>query len=209
MSTAPTQQVPSAEPVWDVATLFPNQGFWTESDYLDLTDSTNRLVELVNGRLEFLEMPTFDHQLISEFLFLALRDFVTRRQLGRVFYSPLRMRTISGNYREPDLLLLFSETFKRQIDRYTETAELVMEIVSPDEKSRKRDLEEKRAEYAEAGILEYWIVNPQDSQITVLQLVDDKYAEHGAFRPGESATSALLPEFSVSVTDVFAAARKR
>lgn len=41
------QSGPSPEPAWEVATLFPPQGDWNESDYLAL--ATNRLVELSDG----------------------------------------------------------------------------------------------------------------------------------------------------------------
>jgi Uma2 family endonuclease len=61
----------------------------------------------------------------------------------------------------------------------------------------------KRREYAQAGIPEYWIVNPQSEMITVLTLERAKYAEHGVFARGAQATSALLPEFVVSVDEVF------
>ena len=68
---------------WDVARLFPAQGEWTESDYLNLTDETNCLVEFTDGRIEVLEMPTTSHQQIVLFLLEALRAFVKPRQLAK------------------------------------------------------------------------------------------------------------------------------
>jgi hypothetical protein len=56
---------------------------------------------------------------------------------------------------------------------------------------------------AEAGISEYWIVNPVDESITVLKLNDEAYTEHGTFRRGESAASLLLTGFAVRVDAVF------
>jgi Uma2 family endonuclease len=77
----------------------------------------------------------------------------------------------------------------------------VVEIVSPD--GLERDTEEKPRDYAEAGIPEYWIVNPMDATITVLVLDGQAYRLHGQFRRGERATSRLLPDFGVSVDEVF------
>ena len=77
----------------------------------------------------------------------------------------------------------------------------MIEIVSADHP--ERDTVEKVADYAEAQIPEYWIVNPLDETITVLTLADDAYAEHGVFRRGEMATSALLAGFAVRVDEVF------
>ncbi len=80
-------------------------------------------------------------------------------------------------------------------------ADLVAEVVSPDNPGR--DLVEKRIDYAEAGIPEYWIADPRDETITVLSLWEDAYVEHGVFVRGDTATSPLLEGFAVDVTAVF------
>ncbi len=78
---------------------------------------------------------------------------------------------------------------------------MVVEVVSPDDPDR--DLVEKRADYAEAGISEYWIADPRDATITVLALRGDAYVEHGSFARGSSATSPLLKGFAADVAAVF------
>lgn len=45
--------------------------------------------------------------------------------------------------------------------------QLVVEIVSPE--SLKRDYRYKRSEYAALGIPEYWIIDPEQQKITILQ----------------------------------------
>ena len=79
-------------------------------------------------------------------------------------------------------------------------ADLVMEVVSAGDEARRRDLTQKREEYAQAGIPEYWIVDPELGQITVLTLEDQIYVVHGEFKRGDRATSKLLPGFAVDVT---------
>jgi Uma2 family endonuclease len=81
-----------------------------------------------------------------------------------------------------------------------------MEVVSDDEESRERDLNKKRLDYAQGGIPEYWIVDPQEKQITVLVLDGESYATHGIFREGQQASSKLLSGFAVDVSAVFKAA---
>ena len=81
-----------------------------------------------------------------------------------------------------------------------------MEIVSGSPADRDRDLVRKRRDYAQAGIPEYWIVDPQEEVIYVLRLEGKEYAEHGRFVAGDTATSALLAGFTVPVADVWAAA---
>jgi Uma2 family endonuclease len=180
--------------------LAPLQGSWTVEQYLKLTNQTNQLIEFTDGVIEVLPMPTKYHQAISKWLFLALLA-VVERVGGDVFYAPLRIQIRPGKFREPDLLLVLDKNDPRAQDEFWLGADLVIEIVSPDRP--KRDTEEKRDDYAEAGIPEYWIVNPLEETISLLTLRGDAYVEHGVFRRGERVTSLILDGFNVSVDEVF------
>jgi Uma2 family endonuclease len=180
--------------------LLPLQGLWTEEQYLALTNQTNHLIEFTDGEIEVLPMPTSSHQLILMLLFDLFRT-VVRPAGGRVFFAPLRLRIRPGKYREPDLLMLLDARDPRYQDAYWLGADLVVEVVSPDRP--ERDTDEKPLDYAEAGIPEYWIVNPLNASITVLALEGREYRPHGVFRRGARATSRLLPSVSVSVAEVF------
>lgn len=182
--------------------LLPLQGLWTEEQYLRLTDQTNRLIEFTEGYVELLPMPTRRHQAISRFLFLALLTFVQQRG-GTVFYAPLRVRVAPGRFREPDLVVLLDKNDSRNQNAFWLGADLVVEIVSPDH--IERDTVIKRADYAGAGIPEYWIVQPEEATITVLKLAENAYIEHGIFHRGDTATSALLPDFTIRVDEVCSA----
>jgi Uma2 family endonuclease len=195
------------QPAWDVALLYPLQGGWSEEDYLSLAFAENWLIEYTDGCVEVLPMPTIAHQLIVRFLFDALRAFV-EPSLGVVLFAPLPVWMAKGKYREPDLIFNFSDNHVKRAKDYYEGADLVMEVVSDDERGRGRDYETKRTDYAEAGIPEYWIVDPQQQRITVLALEGRQYVEHGVFTAGGQATSRLLQGFAVEADTVFAAARR-
>lgn len=94
------------EPAWEVATLFPPQGQWSEGEYLALTDDTRRLVELVDGRIEVLPMPTFEHQLTVGFLYRTLYDFVSLHDLGWMVVAALRVHVRDDSFREPDIVFM-------------------------------------------------------------------------------------------------------
>jgi Uma2 family endonuclease len=182
-----------------VLDLLPLQGQWSEEQYLWLTDHTNRLIEFTDGHIEVLPMPTEGHQAILEYLFLAFLAFL-KPLGGKVRFAPLRLRVRPRKFREPDLLLVRDARDPRRDNRYWHGADLVLEVVSPDKP--ERDLKEKREDYAEAGVQEYWIVNPLDETITVLRLEGDVFQEHGVFGRGAAATSALLAGFAVDVEAV-------
>ena len=195
-------------PAWEVAELLPEQGEFGDQDYLYITRETNRLAELVDGYLEVLPMPTLAHQLILHFVASLLLEFARPAKLGTVVVAPLRVRLRTGLFREPDVAFILAANKNRAGNEFWDGADLVMEIVSEDEKSRHRDLVEKRVDYAAAGIAEYWIVDPTLRNITVLALPTggSEYAVHGAFKQGEIATSALLAGFGADVSAVFDAA---
>ncbi|HEU5011249.1 MAG TPA: Uma2 family endonuclease [Roseiflexaceae bacterium] len=176
------------------------QGTWTEAQYLKMTDSLRRLVEFTDGEIEVLPMPTRKHQVILALLYELFVTFI-RPPGGKVLFAPLRMEVRPGKFREPDLLLLRNAKDPRNQDAFWLGADLVVEIVSPD--NPERDTVTKRADYAEAGIPEYWIVDPEDETITVLTLADNRYVAHGVFRRGTAATSLLLDGFHVEVDAVF------
>jgi Uma2 family endonuclease len=203
MATAANQttHLPSSQEWKDLLEeILPRQGEWTEEQYLLLTDHRSRLIEFTDGLLEALPMPTDQHQSILQFLFLAFVHFLQPRG-GKVHFSPLRLRIRQGKYREPDLLMLLDAADPRRQNRYWLGADLAMESVS--EEKPERDLVDKRNDYAEGRVPEYWIVNPQTETITILRLRGEAYEEAGVFRRGQVATSVLLPEFSVAVAEVF------
>lgn len=150
-------------------------------------------------------MPTLLHQLLVKFLHGRLDAYIVAHALGVALFAPLPVRVGSGRFREPDVIYLSHTRIPADRRRQPQGADLVMEVVSEGEKNRQRDISVKRAEYAAAGIPEYWIVDPELRQVTVLILDGDAYREHGVFASGSEATSALLPGFSVAVDEVFAA----
>ena len=202
MATVNLTSAPDTPQEWKdlLGEILPAQGCWTEEEYLVLTDHKNRLVEFTDGFLEPLPMPTTKHQAILKFMFLALFNFVEVRG-GKVYFSPLRLRIRPGKFREPDLLLLISANDPRRQNRFWLGADLALEVVSEDKP--ERDLVDKRNDYAEAHVPEYWIVNPQTETITVLRLAGAAYEEAGIYRRGELAASVLLHGFSVAVAAVF------
>lgn len=202
MAVLTTERIRHGEPTWDIARLFPYQGHWSEEEYLAL--KTPHLVELSQGCLEVLVMPGQRHQRIVFFLARLLEAFVAARRLGEVLIAPFPVQVEPGKYREPDIVFMLAQNRHRQREECWVGADLVIEVVSPDDPNR--DWIIKREEYARAEIPEYWIVDRRSRTITVLYLVGQEYAVHGEFGIRAQARSLLLPGFAVDVAAVFAAA---
>lgn len=206
MSQIPFTPPGKPEYVWEIATLYPEQGCWTEKEYLELTDSANRHIEYTDGRLEFLPMPTEVHEALVQFLYFALYAFVNQQELGKVYSNGVRVRVRPGKYRLPDIVFLHKDHFEVRHNRAWDGADLVMEVASDDPHDRQRDFEQKLIDYAESGIAEYWIVDLEVRKVIVHSLDHREYAVCGEYTPGRCATSLLLEGFEIDVAALFAAA---
>ncbi len=184
----------------DLLSVLPAPGEWRDEDYLWVTRSTRRLIELSAGKLEILPMPTEQHQAIVAAIFLALHAHLDPKG-GVVRFAPLRLRIAEGRFREPDVVAMISARDSRRGDAYWSGADLVVEVISPDDPNR--DLITKRAEYALAGVPEYWVVDPRMTSVTVLALQSSAYREHGIFLPGSRVKAATLAGFDVSLESLF------
>ena len=173
---------------------------WTEAQYLRFTRTSRRLLEFTDGRLDALPMPTDQHQVIVRFLLLALHPRALELG-GTVLFAPLRLRIREGKFREPDLLLVLDANDPRRANDFWTGADLVVEVVSPADPGR--DTRDKRLDYAEARIAEYWVVNPLDETVTVLVLQGSSYVEHGVFGRGQQTESVCLRGCSLDVASVF------
>jgi len=190
------------DPAWALATLFPAQGQWSEEDYFRL--ETEHFIELVDGCIEVLPMPTWLHQRIVALVYQKLSGWSANHRGYEALFAPLPLKLFPGTIREPDILVVERSSSRGLLAKYPSSAIFVAEVVSDDPQSRRRDLIDKRLNYASAGIPEYWVIDPLEKQIIVLTLDGREYREHGTFTAGQVATSCLLSGFAVHPEEVWA-----
>lgn len=86
---------------------------------------------------------------------------------------------------------------------------LVVEVVSSsqtDPQSYDRDYQQKRAEYADRGIGEYWIVDPEASLVTVCNLTQATY-QSTEFRGDSPIVSVTFPSLSLTANRILTAGK--
>ena len=172
---------------------------------------TEFAVELVDGRLSYLPMPRDLHGLICNHLFRRLDRLLTTAHPGAVLQTRNVRVRVPGRTREPDLVVLLDGDDPRRGPEVWTGADLCVEVVSPDDPDRDHDA--KRAEYAAAGVPEYWIVDPRDRtaaddrgrSVRVLSLENGTYAE-AVYGDGKDTISPLLPGLTFGVTACLAGA---
>ncbi len=127
---------------------------WLEWDH-------DGIVEWVNGEAIVHMPPKHEHQRAVAFLVTLLTLFVKLSKSGLVQVSPFTVRLRPGGpAREPDLFFLATENRHRLTSQHLEgPADLVVEVISDD--SVARDRADKFYEYQDAGVREYWIIDPR------------------------------------------------
>ncbi|MGV2831150.1 Uma2 family endonuclease [Myxosarcina sp. GI1(2024)] len=180
---------------------------FTLEEYLNYSDSSDRCYELVNGEIR--EMPPewdFNNQ-IASYLFAELLKVVSSR-LIRCKGIEIVVSGVRATTRVPDLMVLSEELrlALRQSRRGTITLDmlppvLVVEVVSSGKENEDRDYRYKRSEYAARGIAEYWIVDPERSQVVVLTLVNGLY-EEAVYQRDEHLTSKTFPTLKITAEQI-------
>ena len=184
-----------------IAELFPPQGRWREEDYFALPEST-RIIELSEGRLIMHPTPTFEHQEIVNELAAALRRYVKEKGLGKAATAPFDVRLWKDRIRQPDVFFIRTENLNRIKGAYLDgPPDWVAEVISPG--SREIDEVDKLADYARAGVPEYWLIDPEQRTIRIYALRGEKYDLLATCRSGDRARSEAVAGFEIPVDLIF------
>lgn len=141
------------------------QGGYTLEDYLALPDE--RRVELIDGVFYDMTAPTTVHQAIGGFIHKILLDFVLKHDGECMpFMSPVDVQLDKDDKTivQPDVLIVCDRS-KFQNGRVFGAPDFVIEVLSPS--TSKKDCRLKLYKYGEAGVREYWIIDPKRKSIVV------------------------------------------
>ena len=177
---------------------------YSYSDYL-LWQFQER-VELIKGFiLKMSPAPSMIHQRISNNLSFELNNYFKRKSCD-VFVAPFDVRLPipsaikDSTVVQPDLCIICDES-KLDAKGCNGTPDLMIEIISPN--NSKHDVHTKFNLYQEAGVKEYWIIEPNDKIILVYSLVNDEFIGLKPQVEGEKLKSPLFPELDIAIEDVF------
>jgi Uma2 family endonuclease len=187
---------------------FTKARFASFEEYLtaDMSDLPEERCEYWDGEL----IPVMSESLLNEMIANYLAFVLVQMGIDSDLVSPGKVSiVVSGRPRTrfPDLTLLdeahlvLMESSTR-LDTTMPPPRLVVEVVSPgDEDSENyiRDYQDKRDQYADRGIPEYWLIDPQRSWVMVGLLVVDRY-QFTTFRGNQTIVSQALPILDLTVT---------
>jgi Uma2 family endonuclease len=156
--------------------LLPSMSYEEFLQWASESDESVR-AEWVEGKAQLMSPASSRHQMLVVFLVTLLNVFVATRKLGVVLTAPFQMRLHQPpRGREPDLLFVAHENMARILHYYLDgPADLVVEIISPE--STGRDRGDKFYEYEMAGVLEYWLIDPQRERAEFYQIDEQGHYE--------------------------------
>jgi Uma2 family endonuclease len=182
----------------------PNQPpgkVWTYDELPDPTDGSRW--EIFDGELVVSPAPSIWHQEILKRMYEAFRHLELAK-IAKVFFAPLDVVLSPTRVVQPDLLVVRWERRRAFTPRALEEhPDLTVEVLSPS--NTAHDRVRKRRFYARNSVPEYWIVDPQDKTVEVLELIDGglSYRQAGWYASGETARS-LQFDVAIEIDTVFA-----
>lgn len=195
--------LPNDTSLLEPTTVWPAQGEWTYEDYLRLPDDGQRY-EIISGVLYVASAPSYIHQYVVSEILGELRYFVKKNQLGVVLTAPFDVRLPgSRGVIQPDVLFIRQENVPDETTTaFQGVPDLVVEVLSP--RTRRYDSSIKLDAYEQAGVREYWLIDPVARFALVYALPDHgrEYVLAGEFTAQDQLTSPLLPEFVLPLASV-------
>lgn len=164
-------------------------------------------VELIKGKiLAMSPAPTRFHQDIAVKMTIKWGNFLYKSPC-KVYTAPFDVRLPVASKGKADTVVQPDLCVVCDLSKLDEAGcngspDLIIEILSKG--NSKREMDTKFDLYQEAGVREYWIIDPLRRMVLLYSLVDEKLVTGKPFLEGDTVTSKIFPDFSVAVDDIFA-----
>jgi Uma2 family endonuclease len=180
---------------------------YTYADYLKWT--FDERLELIKGKIfKMTPAPGSVHQRIS----LRLARWIANYLEGKsceIFLAPFDVRLIRRSSNDKDIttvvqpdVCVICDPLKVDDKGCLGAPDIVVEILSPG--NNKKELKNKYEVYEEAGVLEYWIIHPQEKTFMKYSLIKGKFQPSRLLTIGDEVTTPVLPGFSLNLEGLFA-----
>ena len=143
------------------------QGDFTIEDYYNLPD--DQQVELIDGTIYDMSAPTTIHQIITNEINIVFSMYIKSKKgtcLSMISPTSVQLDCNDKTMIQPDVLIICDKN-KLNPKMIYGAPDLIVEVLSPS--TRQKDITIKTGKYRNAGVLEYWIVDPMNKRIHVYE----------------------------------------
>ncbi|MCL2832994.1 MAG: Uma2 family endonuclease [Treponema sp.] len=179
-------------------------GRYTYADYLSW--DTKERYQLINGEVFLMASPSITHQGILMTLSIEFGSWL-KGKTCQVFASPLDVRLFpeednsDNTVVQPDLVVVCDN--KKLLGRAVDgPPDLVIEVVSPS--NSHKELYLKFQYYLEAGVREYWVIDPEQKAVQV-NLYENRRYLSTLYKDNDSIPVTILPGLEIALRDLWSA----
>ncbi len=192
--------------IMEDAAVYKTNDFVTYEEFLELVEHSEQRYELIDGVIYDLASPSYKHQHAVNELHGTFYNFF-KGKLCTTLTSPFDVTFFKKENNicvvQPDLLVICDKENMDQKGKYKGTPTLVVEVLSPS--TRSKDLIKKLDLYKQCGVMEYWIVDPMNEQITIYSLAGNDITDYKTYHKSSNqfVESAHFVGLKVAFEDLF------
>jgi Uma2 family endonuclease len=166
------------------------------------------MVEIIKGKIfKMSPAPSSFHQNISGNIYFLIRKFIENKRC-KVFSAPFDviLPTKGNDFMksdkviQPDIVVICNPDLIKEQGCFG-VPDWIIEILSPN--TAKKDLQNKFELYEEAGVKEYWIIDPKNQAVEVFVLEAEKYRRVRAYVEDDIVPCHTLAGFTIDLKQVF------
>jgi Uma2 family endonuclease len=173
----------------------------TYEEFRQLPDD-GKHYELIHGEVHLSPSRSTKHQLILGNTSVSLGTYVRSARLGVLFCAPLDVCLNPDTALQPDLVFISAERVGIVQENFVAGApDLAVEVLS--QSTAAHDRATKLPLYAEAGVPEVWLIDPQAKTVEVLKLQGKKYLLDATLAGDQVLASNLFPGWQLPLRDLF------
>ncbi|MFS0820297.1 type II toxin-antitoxin system prevent-host-death family antitoxin [Bacillus sp. 1P02SD] len=177
----------------------------TYEEFLTLQQESDDRYEYIDGEIYLLASPRTAHQMAITELFGNFYIFFQGTNCTPMvapYDIELRRTPENINIVQPDLMVICDlEENLNENDYYKGVPSLVVEVLS--KSTRSKDLIKKLDLYMSTGVSEYWIVNPDNKEVTVYLFEDHNISNSATYKNKEAAQSFIFKGLSAEISRIF------
>lgn len=179
---------------------------YTYADYLTWT--IPEMVELIKGKVfKMAAAPKRRHQKVAGEVFKRISYYLEGKQCD-VYIAPFDVRLPVHSKKNEDIytvvqpdVSVICDPSKLDDAGCIGAPDIVVEVLSPG--NNRKELQNKYEVYEESGVLEYWVIHPEEQTLLIYTLVNGKYQASKLLTNGDIITTPVLPGFVLDLEEVF------
>ena len=176
---------------------------YTLEEFWQLPDPPDRSkLELIAGVLYMSPPPEYTHDdVVTRLIRLLTLHLAETKDRGKLYVPRAAIWTSTRTYLEPDLFYVSAELEARLDRSHRDTADLVVEVISPG--SAIYDRNTKADTYGALGVGELWLIDETAETVEVRRQAGGGFDEGRLFGRGEQIESTVFPTLKLSVEQLF------